>query len=224
MIGSGKDTVADYLVEKHGFVRASFAKWVKDAVAVIFGWDREMLEGRTAESREWRDQIDEWWSQELDMEITPRGVLQQFGTEIMRNKFHQDIWVLAAKRWITQHQDKNLVFTDSRFLNELAMLLGEKAVLVGIYRKQPKWLEEFYQFVDNDVMRSTLKCGFQELDMSRASHRLYLSQSATAAIKHLRLDVHRSEYEHLVWPNYALLIDNTKTLTNTYEQIEKLLR
>lgn len=201
MIGSGKDTVADYLVEKHGFVRASFAKWVKDAVAVIFGWDREMLEGRTAESREWRDQIDEWWSQELDMEITPRGVLQQFGTEIMRNKFHQDIWVLAAKRWITQHQDKNLVFTDSRFLNELAMLRGEKAVLVGIYRKQPRWLEEFYQMVDKHVLESNLQCGFQELDMTRASHRMYLIHEATTAIQRLGLNVHRSEYEHLVRPH-----------------------
>lgn len=223
MIGSGKDTVADYLVEKHGFVRASFAKWVKDAVAVIFGWDREMLEGRTPESREWRDQIDEWWSQELDMEITPRGVLQQFGTEIMRNGFHQDIWVLAAKRWIAQNRDKKIVFTDTRFLNELAMLRGENAILVGIYRKQPKWLEEFYQRVDNLVLTDQT-CGFQELDMSRPSQRLYLSSVADMAMLEMRLGIHRSEYEHLVWPNYDVLIDNTKSFTNTYEQIEKLLR
>ena len=56
--GSGKDTVADYLVNTHDFRRISFAGTLKDAVSAIFGWDRELLEGRTRESREWREQID----------------------------------------------------------------------------------------------------------------------------------------------------------------------
>ena len=57
-IGSGKDTIADYLVNLHGFRRESFANSLKDAVAQIFGWDRIMLEGRTKQSREWREQRD----------------------------------------------------------------------------------------------------------------------------------------------------------------------
>ena len=44
LIGSGKDTIADYLVTEHGFKRVSFAASLKDAVAAVFGWDREMLE------------------------------------------------------------------------------------------------------------------------------------------------------------------------------------
>ena len=46
-IGSGKDTVADYLQNFHEFRRESFASTLKDAVAAVFGWDRTMLEGRT---------------------------------------------------------------------------------------------------------------------------------------------------------------------------------
>ena len=46
-IGSGKDTIADYLVNLHHFRRESFANTLKDAVAQVFGWDRTMLEGRT---------------------------------------------------------------------------------------------------------------------------------------------------------------------------------
>ena len=61
-IGSGKDTVADYLVNFHGFRRESFANSLKDAVAVVFGWDRILLEGRTKEAREWREQVGLYYS------------------------------------------------------------------------------------------------------------------------------------------------------------------
>ena len=52
--GAGKDTIADYLVNIHEFKRESFANTLKDAVAHIFGWDRELLEGRTRQSSAWR--------------------------------------------------------------------------------------------------------------------------------------------------------------------------
>ena len=91
LIGSGKDTVADYLVNVHGFRRESFAGTLKDAVAAVFGWDRTLLEGRTRASREWREQVDTWWAARLNMpDLTPRWVLQYWGTEVMRRGFHDD--------------------------------------------------------------------------------------------------------------------------------------
>ena len=225
MIGAGKDTVANYLVNKHKFERVSFAKYVKDAVAAIFGWDRELLEGRIEESRKWRDEVDVWWTDNLDLEVdvTPRWVLQHFGTEIMRHHFHPDIWVLAAERWLTQNLDKNLVFTDTRFLNELNMLQRYNAKLVGVYRRQPKWLENFYLKVDR-YANAEFKMGFQELDVTRVTQREALVGYARQAIHDLGLQktVHQSEYEHLVWPNYKVLVDNSKSLKNTLEQVEKL--
>ena len=71
LIGSGKGTVADILVEQ-GFTKVSFADKLKDGVATIFGWDRAMLEGDTNESREWREQVDEFWTKETGRTITPR--------------------------------------------------------------------------------------------------------------------------------------------------------
>jgi dephospho-CoA kinase len=46
-IGSGKDTIADILIKEKGYIKLSFASSLKDAVALIFGWNRKMLEGST---------------------------------------------------------------------------------------------------------------------------------------------------------------------------------
>ena len=61
LIGSGKDTVAEFLVKEHKFQRDSFAKSLKDAVSAIFGWDRELLEG----------------AREQDVERKNRSLLEQ---------------------------------------------------------------------------------------------------------------------------------------------------
>ena len=42
----------------------------------MFGWDREMLEGDTEESRDWREKVDPYWSTETGNPITPRLILQ----------------------------------------------------------------------------------------------------------------------------------------------------
>ncbi len=86
LIGSGKGTVADRIEQKHGFRKDSFAKSLKDAVSSMFNWDRELLEGKGNASREWREQPDKFWSEKFGKEVTPRWVLQYFGTEVMRGQ------------------------------------------------------------------------------------------------------------------------------------------
>ena len=65
-IGSGKNTVAQYLATK-GCIPTSFAGPIKDLCTSVFGWDREMLEGETEESREFREGIDLYWSKKLNI-------------------------------------------------------------------------------------------------------------------------------------------------------------
>ena len=121
-IGAGKDTAADYLVGFHGYRRDSFANTLKDAVSAVFGWDRELLEGTTKTSREWREQVDPWWAERLQMpDLTPRWILQHWGTEVCRNNFHQDIWVASVENKLRQSKD-NIVITDCRFANEVNSL------------------------------------------------------------------------------------------------------
>ena len=93
LIGSGKGTVSDRLVEKHGYQKDSFAKSLKDAVASMFNWDRALLEGDTNASRQWREQPDAYWSEKFGKPTTPRWVLQYFGTEVMRGQMYDGIWV-----------------------------------------------------------------------------------------------------------------------------------
>ena len=143
LIGSGKDTVADYLVNVHGFRRESFAGTLKDAVAAVFGWDRTMLEGRTAQAREWREQVDPWWSQRLDMpNLTPRWVLQYWGTEVCRKGFHDDIWIASVENKLRNSRD-NIVISDCRFPNELLSLKRAGGAIAWVQRGAlPEWYQD----------------------------------------------------------------------------------
>jgi hypothetical protein len=141
-IGSGKDTAADYLVNFHGFRRDSFANTLKDAVACVFGWDRTLLEGRTKEAREWREQVDTWWAERLNMpNLTPRLMLQLWGTEVCRNGFHDDIWIASLENKMRKTTD-NIVISDVRFPNEIKAIHNAGGIVVRIKRgADPEWYD-----------------------------------------------------------------------------------
>ena len=141
-IGSGKDTIADYLVNVHEYRRESFANSLKDAVAQVFGWDRTMLEGRTKQAREWREQVDPWWAQRLDMpDLTPRLMLQLWGTEVCRQGFHNDIWIASLENKLRSSQD-NVVISDCRFPNEIKSLRDAGGIIICVERGiQPHWTD-----------------------------------------------------------------------------------
>ena len=131
LISSGKDTVANKLVTKHGYKRESFAHPLKDAVSKIFNWDREMLEGNTEESRKWREQPDPFWSKKFNKDITPRWVLQYFGTEVMRGQMHDAIWVDSL---IARYKGEKTVVSDTRFQNEIKTIKAHGGVIVLVKR------------------------------------------------------------------------------------------
>jgi hypothetical protein len=150
-IGSGKDTVADYLTNFHGFRRESFAGSLKDAVAQVFGWDRTMLEGRTKTAREWREQVDPWWSERLGMpNLTPRWVLQYWGTEVCRKAFHDDIWIAALENKLRNSKD-DIVISDCRFPNEIKSIWDAGGIVVRVVRgDEPEWYQDAVNFNEGD--------------------------------------------------------------------------
>lgn len=117
---SGKDTVADIICKYTGYKRVSMASSLKDIVATMFNWDRELLEGRTDESRRWREEVDDVWTHLIasrgifsnDSTITPRIALQRIGNMI-RTNISDDFFVNKS----IMHD--NIVISDARHMNEL---------------------------------------------------------------------------------------------------------
>ena len=195
-IGSGKDTAADYLVNFHEFRRDSFAATLKDAVAAVFGWDRELLEGRTKSAREWREQVDPWWAERLKMpNLTPRWVLQWWGTEVCRKSFHDDIWIASLEARLRNTAD-NIVISDCRFPNEIKSIKEAGGQVIRVVRgEDPEWY---------DVAVETNRGNFNHM--------------ATAYP-----DIHASETAW-VGTNFDYIVDNNSTVDALYKQLTMIVQ
>jgi hypothetical protein len=167
--GAGKDTIADYLQNIYGFKRDSFAATLKDAVAAVFGWDRELLEGRTTESRAWREQVDPWWSKRLDMPgLTPRLVLQKWGTEVARKSWHDDTWIASLEYKLARAYN-DIVITDVRFPNEIAAVRNAGGIVIRVVRGlEPEWY-----FTAKDA-----NAGFEDAKHMMESYKVHPSEWA----------------------------------------------
>lgn len=131
-IGCGKGTVADILVRDYGYQKFSFADALKDAVAILFGWPRNLLEGDTDESRLFRETPDAFWSKKFGYTVTPRHILQRFGTEAMRDVMNKDIWVHTLERRIQGLE--NVVVPDTRFENEIQFIRNTGGKMIWVKR------------------------------------------------------------------------------------------
>ena len=141
--GSGKDTTANYIIKNYdNWEKGSFACTLKDAVSAIFGWDRKMLAGDTPEDREIRETKDKYWSEKFGYDVTPRIILQKFGTDCLRNYLHKNIWVDSLEKKI-KDTNKNIIITDCRFKNEIEMLKSLGATFIRVTRDTlPEWFEK----------------------------------------------------------------------------------
>lgn len=141
--GSGKDTAADYLVNNYGFTKISFADAVKDVLAIVFCWDRDMLEGKTSQSRKWREEVDEAWAEALNIpDFTPRKAMQMVGTDLFRKFISDEIWVLNVVQKILKvfAEGGDVVIADCRFPNEIDMVKCFQGDVIEVSRgDQPEW-------------------------------------------------------------------------------------
>lgn len=118
--GSGKDTVANYLVENHGYTRYGFADPLKKGIQQMFGFTDAQMWGDD------KEMIDPFWG------VSGREVLQKFGTEVMQFELGnvlpalkdvgRSFWVKRFEQWYNTHNEldlvHNVVTADTRFLHE----------------------------------------------------------------------------------------------------------
>jgi hypothetical protein len=122
--GAGKDTIADYLVREHGFLKLSFAGPLKAMLAAA-----GMPEPASREEKE---------MPVPGFSFTWREAAQKLGTEWGRS-LDPDIWTKVVEQHIrfggslhTPHREARFVLSDVRFENEAAMIrrLGGKVLHV----------------------------------------------------------------------------------------------
>jgi hypothetical protein len=131
--GCGKDTCADYLVSKYGFVKLAFADTLKDLCKTVFGFNNEQLYGNL------KEQIDPFW------EHSPREIMQTVGTELFRNtlpiylkNLNENIWIRILEKKIKHHLENGntkIIITDIRAHNELQFVKQIEGIVWKITRK-----------------------------------------------------------------------------------------
>lgn len=137
-IGSGKDTAAKFFIDTYNYKKVSFADSLKDALSSIFVWDRQLLEGTSAESRNWRNKKDVFWSNALGFEVTPRLMMQTIGTDLFRHHFSNYIWVYSSVLKI-EKSTSSVVVADVRFPEEYNALKELGATFIRMQRTVPDW-------------------------------------------------------------------------------------
>ena len=145
----GKDTVANILVSRYGFVKTGFASPIREYVAKLFGWSLEELEERKEEPIE-------------DLGgVTARHAMQTLGTEWGRTHIDKDFWV---KSWTKRHTrdlaQAPVVVTDVRFPNEAETIIRLGGYVVRVERatdsqdahisEQPLHVGYIYDVIEND--------------------------------------------------------------------------
>jgi dephospho-CoA kinase len=198
-IGSGKDTVAEEFA-KYGCAKDSFAKPLKDVCSAVFGWPREMLEGDTIESRDFRETPDMFWTRKLGIDnFTPRLALQLLGTDVMRDHFHKDIWLNSLEyRLRAKKNSKCIVVSDTRFRNELDLVKKLGGSVIWVQRGElPEWYEIAKDAHHNAVCAKIMRTRYK--------------------------DVHESEWN---WAGYNAdyIIQNNGTIDDLHEQVHRIYK
>lgn len=121
---SGKDTIADYMWEKYGFMKLAFAEPLRAAATELFGIPREAMMDPVV-----KEQIDPRWG------YSPRRILQILGNDALKPFFGNDVWV---NRWFMtysmfRHTD-DVVVPDVRFDVEADFLRSMGGTIVHLQR------------------------------------------------------------------------------------------
>lgn len=129
---AGKDTMADYLVQKYNYYKISFADELKNIICRTFDISRDELDYFKNEK------VGLYYENNLEC-INFRNLLQRFGTEGMKPAFGNSVWADILYNKIKKSEHNNIVVPDFRFLCEYQNHdnLNIKTILVKDDRELP---------------------------------------------------------------------------------------
>lgn len=111
--GHGKDTVANYLRDKHGFKTVSFAQPLKTGLSTMLALDPEFFEDRVLKEKT----LEEYGK-------SPRQLMQWMGTDVLRAHIRDDIFIMTMKKRLHTllALKEDVVISDCRFDAEAALV------------------------------------------------------------------------------------------------------
>jgi hypothetical protein len=156
---SGKDTIADYLCKHHGYTKIKISAPLKDGLKSFFGFTDEQLESDI------KDKVDPVWG------VTPRSVMQYFGTEVMQYQIQTLVPGIGRNFWIKRlvsecigDKEKRFVIPDMRFRHEYDMLKTHGALFWRVERALPA------SFINTEVHASEKE--FLDIPVSNIFHNI----------------------------------------------------
>lgn len=123
----GKDTSADYLIEKYDYQKIAFATPIKEACKLLFNFSEEDLINK--------DIIHPQWG------VTPRTLIKWVGTDIFRIKIQEILPDVEDKFWAIKCINKcgtlngNVVISDVRHQNEIDKIRDNNGIIIKIINK-----------------------------------------------------------------------------------------
>jgi len=176
--GAGKDSVADILVDSHGYEKFSLSTEMKVFCGRVFGFSDDQLYGPS----NFRNSPDPKWARPCPNcdatrpgncfthlcdtcsgtgklnDNSPRRILQLLGDEWARQMIHPDIWTMCARPVLEEKLAKGvkIVINDARFDNDranLAQWVGASLVDVQSIRSKNRKNTEAWRLHKSETER-----------------------------------------------------------------------
>lgn len=181
--GSGKSSVAQYLEQKYGAVRYSFAGPLKEMVGRALDFTQEQLYGTQAQ----KEAPDERYGGK-----SARWFLQRIGTEGCRKTFGHNFWVRILMERIALDRPELVVIDDARFVNESFAIQehqagyvwrlntpGRETVADAEHASEQEWLHAPYDYALTPSVRDLAQL-FDLVDEVAREMRLFPKRAGAA--------------------------------------------
>lgn len=116
------------------WIEMTLAEPLKQIVAILLDLDHQILLAETPENRLLREKVTREYS--VCGKKTGREFLEFIGTDLLRNRFDQEIWIKIFQRESRPWRDAgvNIICSDIRFPNETVVL--EDGYFLVVYRRR----------------------------------------------------------------------------------------